>query len=65
MFLLMNAHALLEELRTLIARHVREDETTAIDGVLFGRHRAEAASGGEHRHGHGHHRPGVKAPRRR
>ncbi len=35
MFLLMNAQALLEELRTLIDRHVRPDETTAIDGVLL------------------------------
>jgi AraC-like DNA-binding protein len=34
MFLLMDAHALLAELRTLIARHVRPDETTAIDGIL-------------------------------
>jgi AraC-like DNA-binding protein len=34
MFLLMAAHALLAELRALIARHVRPDETTAIDGVL-------------------------------
>ena len=35
MFLLMDAGALLAELRTLIARHVRPDETTAIDGVLL------------------------------
>jgi AraC-like DNA-binding protein len=35
MFLLMDADALLAELRTLIARHVRPDETTAIDGVLL------------------------------
>jgi AraC-like DNA-binding protein len=36
MFLLMNLTAgLLSELRALIARHVRPDETTAIDGVLL------------------------------
>ena len=35
MFLLMDAGALLAELRALIARHVRPDETTAIDGVLL------------------------------
>ena len=34
MFLLVT-DALLAELRTLIARHVRADETTAIDGVLL------------------------------
>ena len=35
MFLLMSTDALLAELRALIARHARPDETTAIDGVLL------------------------------
>jgi AraC-like DNA-binding protein len=35
MFLLVHTMALLAELRGLIARHARPDETTAIDGVLL------------------------------
>jgi AraC-like DNA-binding protein len=35
MFLLMDPDALLAELRALVARHARPDETTAIDGVLL------------------------------
>jgi AraC-like DNA-binding protein len=35
MFLLVHTTDLLAELRTLIARHARPDETTAIDGVLL------------------------------
>jgi AraC-like DNA-binding protein len=35
MFVLMTAEPVLVELRALIARHARPDETTAIDGVLL------------------------------
>ena len=35
MFLLVNTGAQLAELRALIARHARPDETTAISGVLL------------------------------